>query len=94
MKLDRFFERVLANAHGLTNSAYRPLKGVARVQARGVFGRLIATILSFVGLGRKPTTKRQKPDRYPHGFNRSQEQARRVRQADTLQFHRDDRIYD
>lgn len=70
------------------------MQGVARVVAKGVFGRVMATLLSFIGFGKKNPTKRQKPDRHPNGFNKAREEARRVRQADVLKFHRDDRIVD
>lgn len=91
MKLDRFHERVLANALGFLNSAMRPLKGVARVQKYGFFARMLAVLTSFLpfmqrreprsSAPRMPSRGCKRPNRYLNGYNKDKECARRMRQA-------------
>lgn len=83
MKQSRFHERVLANALGFANNAFKPLRGVARVEARGAFAGVLAVLTSFVSKFANRGTKKQKADRYPNGFNKTCEMARRVRQRET-----------
>lgn len=99
MKNNSYQERVLRNALGFISNAFRPLKGAQRTAARGIFSRVAATLLSFLGMSR-PTTKAltgatrraaAQERRYPNGFSRSQEEARRVRQGKSLNFHNDGR---
>ena len=65
---DRWHERVLANALGFVNTAFKPLQGVKRTAARGRFAGLFAVLMSLFSVGRGAREKKQqRPRTYRDG---------------------------
>ena len=66
---DRWHDRVLANALGFVNSAFKPLRGVKRTAARGGFAGVVAVLLSLFSSSRVTREKKViKPRTYKDGL--------------------------